>query len=95
MLLPDLSCGLPGHAFHQLVAHPVLQRPVGDQDIAGAAGITLANANLLVADADHPDGTHLAGDPVLPGAVGPRRWLIDGAGGGYATAATALKAAAA
>src|SRR2546423_8184112 len=36
------QCGL-----HQLVAHPVLQRPVGDLDIAGAADIALADANLL------------------------------------------------
>src|SRR2546423_2459298 len=50
------QCGL-----HPLVAYPVLQRPVGDQDIAGAAGIALADANLLVAHADHTHGTHPCG----------------------------------
>src|SRR5437870_5170199 len=87
MFLPDLSFGLPGHGFHQLVAHPVLQRAVGDQHIAGAARIALADTHLLVADADDADRAHLAGDPVLAAAFGPRairpgRRLLDSPGRG-------------
>src|SRR5712691_2153289 len=73
MLLADLSSRHgPSHCPEQLIADPELKQPRGDQDVAGAAAVVLAHADVLRVDAHDAVGCHSARDPLFSVALG--RW---------------------
>ena len=67
MLLANLSSRRgASDGPEELVADPELKQPIGDQDIAGAATVVLAHADVLGVDAHDAVGCHSARDPLLP-----------------------------
>jgi hypothetical protein len=71
VLFADLtSFACSGDCLQEFVADPELQYAVGDQDVAGAAGIMLADADLLVTDTDDAVAADLSADPLLAVALG-------------------------
>src|SRR3989442_1766634 len=80
MLLADLTSWRgPSHRPEQLIADPELKEPLGDQDVAGAAAVVLADANVLGVDAHDAVGCHPARDPLLTVALRrscERAWVV-------------------
>src|SRR5260370_16487050 len=73
MLLANItSWRSPSHRPEQLIADPELKQPLGDQDVAGAAAVILAHADVLRVDAHNAVGCNSARDPLLSVALG--RW---------------------
>src|SRR6266851_10094627 len=70
MFLADLTSWRgPSHRPEQLIADPELKQPLGDQDVAGAAAVVLADADVLGVDAYDAVGRHSARDPLLSGPL--------------------------
>src|SRR5690349_19696080 len=69
MLLADLPGFGSRHRLEQLVADPELKQPVGNEDVASAATVVLAHADVLRVHADDSVWRHAAGDPLLATAL--------------------------
>src|SRR3989442_731968 len=80
MLLADLTSWRgPSHRPEQLIADPELKQPLGDQDVAGAAAVVLADADVLGVDAHDAVGCHSARNPLLAVALRrsrERAWVV-------------------
>src|SRR4051794_39342666 len=69
VFLTDLAVAGPGDGLGELVANPELHELVGDQHVAARAGVVLADADLLVVDADDTVAGAPPRHPLLAGAL--------------------------
>src|SRR2546430_16995260 len=69
MFLADLALAGPGDCLEQLVSDPELKQPVRDQDVALAAAVVLAHADVLPVDAVDAIARPSSGHPLLTVAL--------------------------
>ena len=65
VLLADDSMGGAYLSLDQLAADPELEQAVLDQDVAGAARVSVPDIHLLITNADDSVARHLARHPVV------------------------------
>ena len=74
MLLADLTAsGRPSDRPEEFIADPELKQAPGHQDIAGAAALVLAHADVLRVDAHDAVPGHSPRHPLLSVALGRSR----------------------
>ena len=72
VLLADLAGAGAGDGLEEFAAHPELQQLGGHEHVAALSAVVASDADLLPADADDTVHGHLAGDPLLTGAIRSR-----------------------
>lgn len=65
ILLANDSLGGAHLGPDQPASHPELEQAILDQDVAGAARVSVAHINRLISDTDDSVACHLAGNPVV------------------------------
>ena len=69
MFLADVALAGPGDCLEQLVPNPELKQPVRHQDVALAAAVVLAHADVLPVDADDAVARDTSRNPLLTVAL--------------------------